>query len=197
MKARNHGPIELCVNEWIELTIPERVRNEQHVPDLQHAAFLLDHHGVEKRGRGEPRHQRGVLDRVPGVVAAPAHLLVGPVRAEELTDAERRPRDERPAAGGHNPALVGAAGEQRPHRESERHGEADVAEVEQRWAIMYGFCRLGLSPRPSSGATCVANGLATATTRKAKNKATPPSTGTTQATRSRALRRFSSTAAAA
>ena len=27
MKPRNHGPIELCVNEWIELMIPERVRN--------------------------------------------------------------------------------------------------------------------------------------------------------------------------
>ena len=27
MKPRNHGPIELCVKEWIELTIPERVRN--------------------------------------------------------------------------------------------------------------------------------------------------------------------------
>jgi hypothetical protein len=27
MKKRNHGPIELWVKEWIELTIPERVRN--------------------------------------------------------------------------------------------------------------------------------------------------------------------------
>ena len=27
MKPRNHGPIELCVNEWIESTTPERVRN--------------------------------------------------------------------------------------------------------------------------------------------------------------------------
>ena len=26
MKPRNQGPIELWVNEWIELTIPERVR---------------------------------------------------------------------------------------------------------------------------------------------------------------------------
>ena len=26
MNARNQGPIELCVNEWIELTTPERVR---------------------------------------------------------------------------------------------------------------------------------------------------------------------------
>ena len=27
MNPRNHGPIALCVNEWIELTTPDRVRN--------------------------------------------------------------------------------------------------------------------------------------------------------------------------
>ena len=27
MKPRNHGPSGLSVNEWIELTTPERVRN--------------------------------------------------------------------------------------------------------------------------------------------------------------------------
>jgi hypothetical protein len=27
MKPRNHDPIELCVKEWIEVRIPERVRN--------------------------------------------------------------------------------------------------------------------------------------------------------------------------
>ena len=27
MKTRNHGPMSLSVNEWIELRIPERVRN--------------------------------------------------------------------------------------------------------------------------------------------------------------------------
>ena len=26
-KARNQPPIELCANEWIELTTPDRVRN--------------------------------------------------------------------------------------------------------------------------------------------------------------------------
>ena len=26
MKARNQGPMSLCVKEWIELTIPDRVR---------------------------------------------------------------------------------------------------------------------------------------------------------------------------
>ena len=76
-KARNHGPIELFANEWIELTTPERVRNvpktdelererdEHHVPDLQHALALLHHHRVQEGSRGEPRHQRRVLDRVP------------------------------------------------------------------------------------------------------------------------------------
>ena len=57
---------------------------------------------------------------------------------------------------------------------------------------MYGFWRLGLSPLPSAGAACVANGVATTTSRKAKKTVTPPSTGVTQATRSRAVRRFTS-----
>ena len=37
---------------------------------------------------------------------------------------------------------------------------------------MYGFWRLGLSPAPSVGATCVANGLETATSMNAKKLAT-------------------------
>ena len=32
MKTRNHGPMSLSVNEWIELRIPERVRN---VPKIE------------------------------------------------------------------------------------------------------------------------------------------------------------------
>ena len=87
---------------------------------------------MQERGRGEPRHQRRVLDRIPRVVAAPPDLDVRPVRAEQLPDAERRPREERPAARGDDPALVGAAGEQRAHAERERHGQPDVAEVEER-----------------------------------------------------------------
>ncbi len=38
MKPRNHGPIELCVNEWIELMIPERVRNVPKI-DRQNASM--------------------------------------------------------------------------------------------------------------------------------------------------------------
>ena len=61
---------------------------------------------------------------------------------------------------------------------------------------MYGFCRLGLRPRPSAGAACVWNGLATATSRSAKNEATSPSVGTTQAITSRVAIRLKKTAAA-
>ncbi len=61
---------------------------------------------------------------------------------------------------------------------------------------MYGFCRLGVRPAPSTGAVCVANGLATATSMNAKNVAIPPSTGTTQTTRSRSRRLLIATASA-
>ena len=61
---------------------------------------------------------------------------------------------------------------------------------------MYGFCRLGVSPAPSTGAVCVPKGLATATRTKAKKVAIPPSTGTTHATRSRSSLRFTATASA-
>jgi hypothetical protein len=50
---------------------------------------------------------------------------------------------------------------------------------------MYGFCRLGTRPLPSSGAACRSNGLATKTSRKAKKVATPPSTGTVHGSRLR------------
>ena len=62
---------------------------------------------------------------------------------------------------------------------------------------MYGFCRLGLSPAPSSGATCVANGLATTTSRNEKPTAIAASTGVTQTTRSRVRLRLTQTASAA
>ena len=94
MKKRNHGPIELCVKEWIELTIPERVRKVPksesenasstskwfQTRSMPRFSWIITE--CEKRGRGEPGHQRRVLDGVPGVVAAPADLLVGPVRAQ-------------------------------------------------------------------------------------------------------------------
>ena len=59
---------------------------------------------------------------------------------------------------------------------------------------MYGFCRLGLSPFPSSGAAIVSNGLETATRSHVKATVIPASTGVTQTTRSRARLRANHTA---
>ena len=144
MKPRKNGPIEDCVKLWIELITPLRVRkvpksesakaprDEDDVPDAQHVLLLLHHHRVQE-GRGdEPGHERGVLDRVPRVPAAPADLLVGPLGAEEDAEAEERPGGERPAPRDDDPALVDPPRGERGHRERERHGQPDVAEVQHR-----------------------------------------------------------------
>ena len=60
---------------------------------------------------------------------------------------------------------------------------------------MYGFCSAGSIPAPSAGAAAVANGLETKQSMNEKKTATPPSTGTVQAIRSRE-RRLSHTASA-
>ena len=61
---------------------------------------------------------------------------------------------------------------------------------------MYGFCRLGVSPSPSSARVCVRNGLETATSMNAKNVAMPPITGTTHTIRSLSSLRLTATASA-
>src|SRR2546430_17671500 len=59
---------------------------------------------------------------------------------------------------------------------------------------MYGFCRLGVRPEPSTGAADRANGLATKVSTNAKKVATPPSTGTVQGMSWRMRFRLSATA---
>ena len=43
----------------------------------------------------QPRHQRRVLDRIPGPVAAPSQLRVGPAGAEQDPDPEEQPCGQR------------------------------------------------------------------------------------------------------
>ena len=144
MKPRKNGPIDDCVKLWIELMTPLLVRNVPKsesakapatridVPDAEHVLLLLHHHRVQERRGDEPGHERGVLDGIPGVPAAPADLLVGPLGAEEDPDAEERPGGERPAPRDDDPALVHAPRGERRHGERERDRQPDVAEVEHR-----------------------------------------------------------------
>ena len=59
----------------------ERPADQGDVPHLEHPPPLLDHDRVQEGGPHQPRHQRGVLDRVPPPVAAPPELRVGPAGA--------------------------------------------------------------------------------------------------------------------
>ena len=107
--------------------------DEAGVPDLQHPALLLDDDRVQEGGADQPRHQGGVLDRIPGPVAAPAELRVGPAGAEQEAEAEEGPGDQGEAAGGADPLGVDAAGDERADREGEGDREGDVPRVEHRW----------------------------------------------------------------
>ena len=54
----------------------ERRDDERQIPGTKQAALLLDHHRVQVRGRDQPRHDRRVLDGIPGPVTAPAEHRV-------------------------------------------------------------------------------------------------------------------------
>ena len=127
-----------------EVSTPERTRKvpisdsekvedrEQDGPDLQRIALLHHHRRMQQRGAGEPRHQRGVLDRVPEPEAAPAERVIGPVRAHGDAEREEHPGHQRPRPHPARPGGVDAAFDQRGDGEGERDREADIAEIEQR-----------------------------------------------------------------
>ena len=80
----------------------------------------------------QPRHERGVLDRIPEPPAAPAELVVGPGAAEGDADGEEDPGRGRPRPRPARPGGVEVAADQRRDGERERDREADVAHVEHR-----------------------------------------------------------------
>ena len=94
--------------------------DQRDVPHAQHAALLLDHQRMEEGRPGQPREQRGVLDRVPGPVATPAELGPRPARAEQDAAAEAQPAEQREAARGKKPGRVEPARDQRAECEGER-----------------------------------------------------------------------------
>ena len=109
---------------------PEGREHQPHVPRLQHAALFLHHHRVQESRTGKPRHKRGILDRVPSPVTAPAQHRIRPVRAQEDSDRQETPGHHRPAARDVNPLLTRIAHDQRAHRECEGNSESDVAQIQ-------------------------------------------------------------------
>ena len=105
--------------------------DQGQVPELQHAPPLLDHHRVQERGAGEPRHEGRVLHRVPRPVAAPAQHVIAPPAADQQAEREEVPGHDRPAPGDRDPLVAGPPDDERGHREGERHREAGEAQVER------------------------------------------------------------------
>ena len=140
----NQMPMEDCANACTELTTPLRVSNvpriaSRNVVKMSHTFhfFIMPRFSCimtecRKAVPVSQGMQRGVLDRIPSPVAAPAEHGVGPVHAEEDAAGEEEPGHHGPAAGDVDPLLAGIAHHERAEREGERNGEADIAEVEHR-----------------------------------------------------------------
>src|SRR5258706_11020375 len=105
---------------------------EQHRPAANPPPVLRDRQRMHEGSPGEPRHERGVLDRIPEPPAAPAQLVVGPRAAERDADGEEAPRGRGPGARPARPRGIQSPLEERGDGEGEGDREADVSHVEHR-----------------------------------------------------------------
>ena len=131
-------------NACTETMMPERTRNvpsrlsenanmrQQQSPAAKQAALLRDCQRMNQRRAHEPRHERGVLYRIPDPPAAPAELVVRPPAAERDAYREKEPRDDRPRPRPARPGLIESPFDHRRARECEGDREADVAGIENR-----------------------------------------------------------------
>src|ERR1700720_1813009 len=85
-----------------------------------------------ERGTHQPRHERGVLHRIPEPEAAPAELVVGPEAPERDAAGEKRPGSGGPGPRPACPGLVEPALEHGGAGEGKRHRKTNVAGVENR-----------------------------------------------------------------
>ena len=81
---------------------------QQQGPAAEAAALFGDRLRMQQRRAGEPRHEAGVLDRIPEPPAAPAEFVVRPPRAQRDAEGEEGPGDVRPRPRPAQPARVDA-----------------------------------------------------------------------------------------
>ena len=108
--------------------------DEDDVPDLEHAFFLLDHDRMKVGCAGEPGQERGVLHGIPGPVAAPSEYPIRPPGAKHITQSQEEPGKDRPTARAGNPFRTQTPGDQCRESEGERDREAHIANV-KRWRM--------------------------------------------------------------
>ena len=157
---------------------------QQQRPALEQAALVGDRQRMDERGADQPRHERGVLHRIPEPEAAPAELVVGPPASERDAAGEEGPGDRRPRARPARPHLIESALEHRRAGEGERHREPDVAGVEDRRMNRRAPGPAGSDSdhgRPAPAGSRRAKGFEVASVKSRKPKLTTPSTPSTRA----------------
>ena len=76
---------------------------QQQRPALEQAALVGDRERMDQRRAHQPRHERGVLHRIPEPEAAPAELVVRPPAAQRDAAGEERPGRGGPRAASSAP----------------------------------------------------------------------------------------------
>src|SRR5882724_8071010 len=129
-KARIKMPrLGSAANECTDTSTPERTRK---VPSMlsEKATLVGNGERMHQRSTHQPRHERGVLDRIPEPEAAPAELVVRPEASQCDATGEEGPRGGRPRPRPARPGLVQPAFEHRRAGECKGHGKAHIAGVE-------------------------------------------------------------------
>ena len=143
----------------------------------------------------QPRHEGGVLDRIPGPVAAPAEHLVGPARRRAGCRARGRTTRTASSAASSGSTVAELAGHQRRDRERERHRRADVARCRATagGSSSSSSAAAGSDPRPRAPATgSSSNGIGDEHQSARKKTATTISVAVTHGISSRLRFRFCS-----
>ncbi len=86
---------------------------------------------MKKRGGGEPRHQRGILDRVPEPPAAPAQLIIGPIASGGDAKGQHDPRRQHPGPHRAGDGRSNLAPDQAADGDAEGDRQADITDVER------------------------------------------------------------------
>ena len=155
------------VNEWTEAIVPDRVRNVPRIVRAKAVITSTKFHAcsapaphlhqsrMEERGGHQPRHERCVLNRVPGPVATPRQHLVGPPATEGDAKGQKRPGHQSRTAAPAQPLHARAARGRGPRsrRRTGPSGRRTRGRASGGWiAMRMWFCSRGLGPGPSGGA---------------------------------------------
>ena len=110
----------------------EREGGGKDGPALHHVATAVHGEGVNHGDGDKPGEKRGVLDRVPAPVAAPAQADIGPHSAQANAGSEEDEGEKGDALAELNPALGGVVAHEGSDGIGERHSHAGIADEQRR-----------------------------------------------------------------